>query len=311
MPLVRKRRLSLESDNSSDNSHRPRQSHQNTKGPQTRVYDSDASENTQNVDENHNDSEIQTQGDGNNLTKEQLVKKLVRLALSSEYARQPIKRNDISSRGAQRRQFKVVFEAAQDHLRQQFGVELTELPLRDKVTISQRRAAQKLDKVASTSKSYVLRSTLPIKYRKFPAILSASRAPTSKIDSSYVGLYTFIISLIGISGGTIAEAKLERHLKRVNADQFASLSSTDKLLHRLCKESYIVKIKDGSSGDEHVHYMVGPRGKVEVGVEGISGIVKAVYKNQDTDDLTARLSKGIQLDDREMVRTEDPGDLAN
>lgn len=37
------------------------------------------------------------------------------------------------------RQFKPVFEAAQKELRDKFGMEMTELPLREKVTISQRR----------------------------------------------------------------------------------------------------------------------------------------------------------------------------
>lgn len=71
-----------------------------------------------------------------------MVQKLVRLALSSEYARLPIRRADISAKvlleqGA--RQFKPVFAGAQQELRSKFGMEMTELPAREKVTISQRR----------------------------------------------------------------------------------------------------------------------------------------------------------------------------
>jgi len=37
------------------------------------------------------------------------------------------------------RQFKAVFEEAQKQLRDKFGMEMTELPVKEKVTISQRR----------------------------------------------------------------------------------------------------------------------------------------------------------------------------
>lgn len=37
------------------------------------------------------------------------------------------------------RQFKAVFEEAQKELRDKFGMEMTELPVKEKVTISQRR----------------------------------------------------------------------------------------------------------------------------------------------------------------------------
>lgn len=71
-----------------------------------------------------------------------MVKKLVRLALSSEYARLPIRRTDISAKvlGEQgTRQFKAVFEGAQQELKRRFGMEMTELPGREKVTLTQRR----------------------------------------------------------------------------------------------------------------------------------------------------------------------------
>lgn len=71
-----------------------------------------------------------------------MVKKMVRFAIASEYSRLPIRRNDISAKvlGEQgSRQFKLVFDQAQRELRQRFGMEMTELPAREKVTITQRR----------------------------------------------------------------------------------------------------------------------------------------------------------------------------
>ena len=98
-----------------------------------------------------------TQSDGTE--RAQMTKKMVRLALASEYARQPIRRVDIAAKGrptygghvrprrlTQRpvlgqnsRQFKRVFGDAQKELQTVFGMEMVELPVREKVTISQRR----------------------------------------------------------------------------------------------------------------------------------------------------------------------------
>lgn len=71
-----------------------------------------------------------------------MVKKLVRLALASEYSRQPIRRNDITTKVLAEqgsRPFKTVFEESQKSLRKWFGMEMVELPQKEKVTISQRR----------------------------------------------------------------------------------------------------------------------------------------------------------------------------
>jgi hypothetical protein len=71
-----------------------------------------------------------------------MIKKLVRLALASEYSRQVIRRNDITLKvlgehGS--RQFKTVFDGAQNVLKSRFGMLMVEQPLKEKVTISQRR----------------------------------------------------------------------------------------------------------------------------------------------------------------------------
>lgn len=71
-----------------------------------------------------------------------MVKKMVRLALSTEYSRQVIRRTDFSAKvlGEQgARQFKVVFDGAQKLLLDRFGMQMVELPAKEKVTISQRR----------------------------------------------------------------------------------------------------------------------------------------------------------------------------
>ncbi|OJD15759.1 hypothetical protein AJ78_04016 [Emergomyces pasteurianus Ep9510] len=214
-----------------------------------------------------------------NTALEVMVKKLVRLALASEYSRQVIRRTDIRDKvlGEQgARQFRQVFEGAQRELKEKFGMQMVEQPLREKVTISQRRAAQRTEKPATTSKTWTVITTLPNAYR-IPTILPPSKAPSSMIESTYTALYTFIISTILLSGGSIREQKLDRLLRRVNADNFTPIDRTDRLLARLCKEGYIVRNREMDGGEEVVEYLVGPRGKVEVGVAGVSGLAREVY----------------------------------
>jgi hypothetical protein len=98
-------------------------------------------------DDNHGPSSTNT-----------MTQKMVRLALSSEYSRLPIRRADISTKvlGEQgSRQFKPVFESAQRELRSKFGMEMTELPAREKVTITQRRGEFVLFFFALTFRSVV------------------------------------------------------------------------------------------------------------------------------------------------------------
>ena len=105
--------------------------------------------------------------------------------------------------------------------------------------------------------------------------------------------------MILVSGGSIAEAKLERYLKRTNADQYTPVDKTEKLLQRLCKEGYLVRIKESSGGEEVIEYMVGPRGKVEVGIGGVAGLVKGVYGDSAMEDLDARIERSMGLNEKE------------
>lgn len=70
-----------------------------------------------------------------------MAKKMVRLALACEFQRRPIRRQDISEKalGPNSRMFKKVFDQAQMNLNAVFGMELVELPTREKITLQQRR----------------------------------------------------------------------------------------------------------------------------------------------------------------------------
>jgi len=161
-------------------------------------------------------------------------------------------------------------------------------------------AAATSESQAKSSGQWVLKNALPERYR-IPEIITPPRIPTSEAESAYVGLYTFIIALIKLSGGTLPEAKLDRQLKRMNADQTTPVDKTDKVLARMVKEGYLVKIKDMSAGEEVVDYMVGPRGKVEVGDEGVMGLVKTVYGDSAMPDLERRIERSLGITERRVA----------
>ena len=198
------------------------------------------------------------------------------------------------------RQFKHVFNEAQEQLRSIFGMELTELPSREKVTVSQKRAAQRSgtqSTSSSTSKAYILTSTLPIRYRH-PKILPPPKIPSAAAEASYVGLVTFVLSLIYLSPArTISESRLEKHLRRMNADNYVlNGEKTEKVLKRMEKEGYVSKVRErDGGGEETVDYVLGSRGKVEVGERGVAGLVRKVYgkKDAEAEELDKRLVRSL------------------
>ncbi|KAL9111867.1 MAG: hypothetical protein Q9227_003717 [Pyrenula ochraceoflavens] len=243
------------------------------------------------------DTQTQTQS----LPHGSLIKKLVRYALSCEYARQPIRRHEISSKvlgEGNGRQFRVVFEGAQKELEKVFGMRMVELPGKEKTGLKERRgyptddmrvAAQsqvngsKSGMATSSSKSYILTSTLSPSYRtalcpsqtRSNLILPPSRAPH---DAAYTALYTTIIALLMLSPtASLPEAKLDRYLHRLNADIYTPVGKKEDLLKRMEREGYIERRREVVGGEEGVEFVVGPRGKVEVGVEGVAGLVRGVY----------------------------------
>jgi hypothetical protein len=138
-----------------------------------------------------------------------------------------------------------------------------------------------------------LRNALPERFR-IPDIVAPPSIPDAEIESAYVALYTFIIAVILLSGGTLSDSRLERFLKRGNADQNTPVDHTDRMLARMIKEGYIVKVKDLSGGEEIIDYKVGPRGKIEVGEEAVANMVRTVYGG-DIADLDQRLNRSLGL----------------
>ncbi|KAI1501670.1 MAGE family-domain-containing protein [Biscogniauxia marginata] len=233
-------------------------------------------------------------------TEDQLVKKLVRYALACEYARIPIKRDGIRDKvlGNNARSFRRVFDGAQEQLQNIFGMEMSELPVREKRTLKEKQKAT-ARKAASqgqaSSRQFILISTLPQEYKSQP-IIGPSRIPSSPEEAAYVGFYTMLISLIVLTGGELSDMKLKRYLARLNAGQNLPMDRTDNVLQKLVRQGYVDKIVEKSDGEEDtVTWCVGPRGKAEVPPQSIAAFVTEVWGElpEDFDKKIAR-SLGIQ-----------------
>lgn len=92
--------------------------------------------------------------------------------------------------------------------------------------------------------------------------------------------------------------------------------STEKLLQRLAKETYLEKRRDTSSGEEIIEWVVGPRGKIEVGERGVQGFVRAVYgggREEADEELERKLERslGLQTQPRVVVEGSEETPQAN
>lgn len=244
-----------------------------------------------------------------------MAMKLVRLALALEFQRRPLRRGDITEKvlGTNGRQFKNVFNQAQLHLRTVFGVELVELPAKERITLQQRRAAAKTASQAKGTTSWILTSILPSRFRD-PVILQPNAAPTPEDESKYTAVYTILVSLIRLSGGALPDAKMERALERLRIEDttpIADYEKTEKLMKRLEKDGYIVRVKESTgTGEDDVYWTVGPRGKVEVGDDGVRGLTKAVYGEQESesaeDELERKIDRSLGISERLEQKEPEP-----
>ncbi|KAI0487656.1 MAGE protein [Xylaria cf. heliscus] len=226
---------------------------------------------------------------------DQLVKKLVRYALACEYARIPIKRDGIRDKvlGTQARSFRRVFDAAQEQLQKVFGMEMVELPVREKRTLKDKQTVKRgASQASASSRQYILISTLPQEYRTRP-VIGPSRIPSTAEEAAYVAFYTIIVSIITLSSGELSDMKLRRYLTRLNASQNLPMDKTDHVLQKLIRQGYLDKIVERVEGDEDaITWCVGPRGRVEVSPHSIAQVVTEVWGDLP-DDFDKKLEKSL------------------
>ncbi|KLU92057.1 hypothetical protein MAPG_11004 [Magnaporthiopsis poae ATCC 64411] len=257
------------------------------------------------ADSNDDDESMNGGGDERDeSTETQLVKKLVRYALACEYSRTPIRRDGIREKvlGPHGRSFKKVFEGAQKQLQVVFGMQMVELPVRDKSTLSveeQRRAAKSQTKGPASTNTYILVTTIPEPYRS-AVIIPPSKIHSSDAEAIHIGLYTLIIGIITLNGGELSDHKLKRYLQRVNANINTPLEKTEVMLQRLIRQGYVVKTVERSpqNDEDAITWHVGPRGKQEVTHEAIAGMAREVYGAAANDDLERKLQVSLRIEER-------------
>ncbi|KAJ4140337.1 hypothetical protein NW768_001696 [Fusarium equiseti] len=253
----------------------------------------------------HDPSDAEMDGDRTQVQSadEQLAKKLVRYAISCEFSRTAIRRDGIKERvlGNQGRSFRRIFEMAQKQLREYWGMEMRELPVREKVSLQEKRQAMKSNSQPKLgSGSYILTSTLPEAYRS-AAILGPSKTPSPDDEATYTAFYTLVITLIYLSGGELSEQKLKRHLQRMNADQNVSMDKTETILKRMERQGYVTKRVErpplGQDGEHTITWHVGPRGKEEVGLSGVMGMTREVYGDSWNEEMEKKLRSSLNIKD--------------
>jgi hypothetical protein len=220
------------------------------------------------------------------------------------------------------RAFKKVFKQAQKILKEVYALEMQELPMREKLTIEEKRKGMSsffsislseegennhIDSYPSamqsqtggnkTSETWIVVNVLPQEYRD-PVILPPSSSPTAEKEATKIGFYTLIICLIAITGGEVTEQQLFRHLGRMNADKMLGDQRTEDVLQTLEKQGYIVKKTEQISAaeDKSVTYLVGPRGKTEVGNQGVANVVRMVWGGS-TPELERKIAVSLGLEE--------------
>jgi melanoma-associated antigen len=116
-----------------------------------------------------------------------------------------------------------------------------------------------------------------------------------------------------LSGGQLPDAKFERILRRTGLEDDTPIQGyekTEKLVKRLEKEGYILKVKEGASnGEEDVFWVLGPRAKIEVGEKGVEGLVKSVYDPQDDEEdeeLRRKVARSLGIADGQNRKDSAP-----
>ncbi|KAI0906147.1 MAGE protein [Ustulina deusta] len=287
MPLQGQRRRRAGHHEEEDDSARHRR--QSKRAPES-DDGSDASEN-----DDEQDIDMDKPAGADNTSDDQLVKKLVRYALACEYARIPIKRDGIRDKvlGTHARSFRRVFDAAQEQLQKVFGMEMAELPVREKRTLKDKQTVKRgASQASASSRQYILISCLPKEYRLQP-VIGPSRMPSAAEEAAYVAFYTIVISLITLSSGELSDMKLRRYLTRLNASQNLPMDKTDNVLQKLIRQGYLDKVVERVEGDEDaITWCVGPRGRVEVSPQSIAQVVSEVWRDPP-DDFDKKLEKSL------------------
>lgn len=144
--------------------------------------------------------------------------------------------------------------------------------------------------------TWILTTILPPEYR-IPEIMPPSIIGSAEEEAAYIGICTVIVSIISMSpDGTIPDHRLDSYLKRFNLEKNTGFGTTTDLMKKMVVQGYLVKSKSSNETEETVEWMVGPRGKVEIGNRGVQGLVREVYGEDAPEDLDRRLQRSLGME---------------
>ncbi|KAK9766099.1 hypothetical protein K7432_005062 [Basidiobolus ranarum] len=218
------------------------------------------------------------------------VKDVVRLALCTEFRKVPLKREDINRRVLHEhsRIFHLVFDKAQEKLRETFGMELVELPSKEKFINGGRKGKDK-----QATKSYILRNILPVE----EGFIDWGQ------DKKHIGLIMVILSLILVNNRVLSDDQLKHFLRRLSIREgveHSEFGDIDQLISQFIKQGYLDKsqanIVDVSSQSNEValfEYRWGPRSKVEIAEINVLNFITEVFGKKGDSLMLKALEKTI------------------
>ncbi|CAG8507562.1 1926_t:CDS:2 [Diversispora eburnea] len=224
---------------------------------------------------------------------------VVRLALACELRKVPLRREEVVRKGMylcvlvdHSRAFPVVLLKAQEKLRDIFGMDLEELPTKEKSTVARRRVIKKEN---ASAKSFMLRNILPKKLREINLIQWDKNQELEKM-----GLLTVILSLIHVNGRTLSDDQLDHYFRRLRLGN--EPFDTTKLIATFIKQGYLNKQKvsaienSRTSEKDPVEYRWGPRAKIEFSESSICDFIKGIYGDDALPDLPKQIERASGLE---------------
>lgn len=247
-----------------------------------------------------------------------MVKNLVRLALACEHTRSAIRREDIPKKvfvHDHKRCFARVFQLAQERLRATFGMEMVELPPKDRyknMTMTQQRrvahtqagATHKQTATKTGSKSWILRNVLP------PRLKRISQRQHMENDRNYNAVLMVVLIIVIMSDEQCcSENRATSFLERLKWFPTTPVGPYDEVVSKMARQGYIERIKDDQSADGAYNLHVGPRGKLETlqNREELFSVISRVYGHEDDETAQERLQRII----RDTLENEDENLEAN
>lgn len=91
----------------------------------------------------------------------------------------------------------------------------------------------------------------------------------------------------------------------MEASQNTPIDTLENTIRKMKKEGYLVELKDNTGDEQVTDWMVGPRGKMEVGNRGVQGLVRTVYGNSANEELEKKLNRSLGLTPRAAAENGD------